>query len=113
MSPDDYHALTDCPGRLNLPKDALVVGIFKEGKIVGRTTLVNLLHLEGTWVSPEERGGMIGARLVAEAEKEVKEIGCSGLMAYTADKKHGEYMKRLGYKEVPVQVWGKEFQCQP
>ena len=107
MSAQDYNGQPN-PGSLELPADSMVIGAFRGHSIVGRTVLLNMLHLEGTWIEPSARNGMVGARLIRTAEKEAKAIGCRTLMAYTAESKHGEYMARLGYKKIPVEVWGKE-----
>lgn len=107
MTPQEYNGLVDKPEPLELPKDAVVVGIFKDGRLIARTAVVNMIHLEGTWIAQEERNGMLGARLVAQAEKEARGAGATTMIAYTAEKQHGEYMKRLGYEKADLEVWMK------
>lgn len=108
LTQDEYRALPGAEPLERLPVDSVVVAALSDGQVIGRTVLLNMLHLEGTWVTSSRRNGLVGARLIREAQEQAKEVGASMLLAYTADLKHGEYMQRLGYKRVPVEVWAKE-----
>jgi len=104
----DYRALECAEPLPMLPVDSLVIAAVDGETVLGRTTLTNMVHLEGTWVHPEHRGGTLGVRLIREAERQAREIGLTGLLAYTPDTKIGEYMQRMGYERIPVEVWGKK-----
>lgn len=78
------------------------------GAIIGRVFLMQLVHLEGTWVREDSRGRFIGYRLIRAAERVAKAHGLKALWAYTMDEKVEDYMKRLGYVKKPITVWVKE-----
>lgn len=111
MTQEEYQAIPDREPLDRLPSDSVVIGAFNGGHLIGRTCLLNMLHLEGTWISPGSRGGFVGARMIEEAERQANEIGVTTVLAYTANPKHGEYMKRLGYEKIDVEVWGKKGIC--
>jgi len=92
------------------PEKTIVIGAFdKDGHLVGRTALMALVHIEGTWVSEVARGGFTAIRLVKKAEQTLAERGFTSAVAYTPDDnpKIGEYLKRVGYTRVPLSVWHK------
>jgi len=95
---------------ISMPESTLFIGaINDEGEIVGRTTLVSLLHIEGTRVEEHYRGTTLAARLVRAAEAKLKELGATYAIAYTPDydPKIGEYLERFGYTRLPVTPWQK------
>lgn len=108
LTQDEYGAIPGAEPLERLPEDSVVIAAIVDGQVIGRTAVLNMLHLEGTWVVPGHRSGLVGARLIQEAERQAKEIGAATMLAYTAEEKHGQYMKRLGYEELPVKVWGKK-----
>lgn len=92
------------------PDGAIVIGAFNgDGKIVGRTALMAIAHIEGTWVAEELRGGFVAARLVRKAEQTLAENGFTSALAFTPDEnpKVGEYLNRVGYTRLPLSVWQK------
>lgn len=93
-----------------LPNSLWVVAFDRKGTIVGRTGLVSLNHVEGTWVSPEYRHGTLGWRLLKTLEKEAKDLGLKYVLAYSPDAipEISGYMERMGYKRVEVTTWAKE-----
>ncbi len=99
------------PDGLPYIKDSLwVVAIDRKGTMVGRTGLVSLNHVEGTWVSPDYRNGTLGWRLIRTLEKEAKDLGLTNVLAYSPDAipEVGQYLERMGYTKIPVTTWGKE-----
>lgn len=86
-----------------------IVIVAKDGnEIVGRIMLLNLAHIEGTWVAPQHRGGTIGWRMIRMIEKAAQRIGITKLFAYTDTDQNGEYVERLGYRKTNFVVWVKE-----
>ena len=93
-----------------LPNSLWVVAFDRKGTMVGRTGLVMLNHVEGTWVSPDYRHGTLGWRLLKTLEQEAKDLGLKYVLAYSPDAipEIGGYMERMGYKKVEVTTWAKE-----
>ena len=92
-------------------EDTLVLGAVEDGRVIARVILLQMLHLEGTWIAPDRRGGgILARRLVKAAEEMIVKCGATHAMAYTpeADPKIGEYMQWLGYTRFPVTVWAKQ-----
>lgn len=84
-----------------------VVALNKDGKPVGRMTLVVMPHLEGTYIDLDERGGFLGYRLQKAIEKEARNLGVKKYFAY-CEPEHGQYLERLGYKKLNLEVWEKD-----
>lgn len=79
----------------------------ENGIIVGRSMLVDAVHIEGTWVHPDYRGGTVGARIIAKLKQEAQKAGISRVIAYSTAATD-DYMARLGFKREPVTVWTKD-----
>ena len=92
------------------PENSIILGaVDASGNVVGRIVLMSLVHLEGTWVAPEYRGSRLAIKLVAAAEQTLLQNGLTSVIAYTpkSDPKIGQYMRRVGYAELPIEVWQK------
>ena len=92
------------------PENSLIIGaVTNSGKVIGRIVLMSLVHLEGTHVAEPFRGTPVALKLVAEAERTLRSNGLTSVIAYTpeTDPTIGQYMKRVGYERLPVEVWQK------
>ena len=89
------------------PEQGIVIIAEENGEIIGRMMMLDMVHIEGTWVHPNHRGGTVGARLMKRLVKEAKDIGISKLVAYS-DMMTDDYMARLGFKRQPFTIWTKE-----
>jgi hypothetical protein len=110
LKPEDYHLLKQAPDEF-VPDPAMSVAVVAmDGeRLVGKVLLVILPHVEGPWIHPDYRGGLIAKRghdLLAEAVKEKWNI--TKLFAFGATEEIEGYLKRLGYTKEPLSVWSKE-----
>jgi predicted N-acetyltransferase YhbS len=105
---EEYDMLKDVFEGFVPPKNSIAMIAEDEGRIVGRVFLVEPVHVEGPWVAESHRGGTVGARLMQSAEKQLKEIGLSKVMAFGSDEVLENYLQRLGYKRLDLSVWEKE-----
>jgi hypothetical protein len=80
---------------------------------VGRSAIVQLPHIEGTWVSESRRSSTLAYSLLQKVEQIFKDGGKSHAWAFIkADEPHLQaYMERMGYKRQPVVVYSKELIC--
>lgn len=78
------------------------------GKIVGRNVVLLLPHVEGTWVATEYRGSTLMPRLMDAAEQELAKAGASAVFAYSVSDVNSDYLKRMGYEELPWKVFRKQ-----
>lgn len=108
LQPDEV-ALAEAVDGITLPPGTLVIGALNDGKLVGRITLMSLIHLEGTWVDEAYRGGSTAARLVKRAEEVLAGGGVTSAWAYTPDAQPevGDYLKRFGYSRMPLTIYQK------
>lgn len=88
-------------------EQAVVIVAEEEGEIIGRTMLLTIAHVEGTWVHPEHRKGTVLARLIQKLEREAKTKGLTKILAYSFPDTD-DYLHRLGFTEEPFTVWSKE-----
>jgi len=92
------------------PQEFLILAAFNEvGELLGRTMWVNLPHIEGTQVREDMEGTRVAYNLVSLIEEQIKSSGRDYTWAFVQD---GDldvenYMSRLGYLKVPIQVWVK------
>jgi RimJ/RimL family protein N-acetyltransferase len=92
------------------PPDSLVTFAERGNKIVGRCALIELPHIEGTWVAKEEQKSTIAFRMVNGAEKTLKHLGAKHVIAFV-EANNAEvqgYVERMGYKKQRLEVWVKE-----
>lgn len=90
------------------PQTSIALVAKQDGEFVGRIFLLAPVHLEGPWVRPDKRGGMVGKRLVDKAEEEARAIGVTKLFAFGSSEDLEDYLHRLGFKKQPLTVWAKE-----
>ena len=111
LDPGEFPKLADIEEGF-VPNPARTIAIVAEdnGEIVGRMLLMDMVHLEGSWVRPDHRNGSVGYRMFQRVLAEAKRIGITGLMAYTdkTDLDVTNYMERLGFEKQPFWVWSKD-----
>lgn len=110
------HALASAVDGVPLPPEFVVIGAFDEGgELVGRTCLIPIPHLEGTWVREDKRGTSLAIRLVRSAEATVAVNGRTFLWAFTEEGRDdlAGYMKRLGYVRMPLTAWARDLTEEP
>jgi N-acetylglutamate synthase-like GNAT family acetyltransferase len=76
--------------------------------IIGRIFLVSPAHVEGVFVDKPWRNTTVLNMLVKRAELEAFKEGLTQLLVFAKDAQMADYIKRLGYKELPLTVWSKE-----
>ena len=113
LDKEDYDVLeTVAEGYKPSPDSSIVVLALDNEEIVGRTMIVAVAHIEGTWVAPRCRRAFIGKRLISALEQAARDSGLTKLFAYTNTEENGAYMKRLGYTKAEIAVWEKNLTCQ-
>lgn len=97
------------PEGVQWPPDSTVLYARENGEIVGRVGIIELPHIEGTWIAESKRGSSLAPRLIAQMEKVVARLGRSHIFAFAEDSKPeiADYMERFGYTKFPVTVWAK------
>jgi len=99
------------PDHVPWPDDSIVaLARNGDGSIKGRSAILQLPHIEGTWVAESERGSTLAYRLIQRIEALLKTAGKTHAFAFV-DMNQSEvlnYMLRLGYKVSPLLVLSKE-----
>lgn len=93
------------------PDDSIVVVAKNgDGKIKGRSAIIQLPHIEGTWVEESLRSSTLAYRLVAKIESILKMEKKTYAWAFIEESKPEviDYMERIGYKKMPFIVMSKE-----
>lgn len=90
------------------PASSIALVAMENDEIIGRIFLMAPTHIEGPWIRPDKRSGLLGAKLIAHAEERAKACGLTKLFAYAVDEVIAGYLERLGYSQVPMTVWAKE-----
>lgn len=106
----EHHWLASVPDGVRFLESAAVFAAFlPTGKLVGRTAIVPLYFIEGTYVDPEYRGTSLAVRLIKAVENHMRELGNESVLAMSrdADPQVGDYLSRFGYEQLPVSVWIK------
>ena len=91
------------------PSDSLVVYAHDDQGVAGRTSLIELPHIEGTAVREDKRGGRLAAQLITTLEETAKQFGRSHVFAFALDDQPevSDYLRRFGYERFPVEVFVK------
>lgn len=91
------------------PPDSLVQYAKENDEIVGRIGLIELPHLEGTFVAEHKRGSSLAFRLLKGMEDKVASLGRTHLFAFVEDSKPEQIdmLERTGYVRFPVTVLAK------
>lgn len=115
-----FETVTGCvardmdPDGIQWPPDSIVVYAISDGKVVGRSAIIQLPHIEGTWVDKHSRSSTLAFRLVREAEKTLQQAGKTYAWAFVHEDQPevAGYMERIGYKRMPMKLYAKELRCQ-
>jgi len=108
LEPNEYHKLDGIDGAGFTPDNSLVaVAVDDDDKVIGRMAIVQLPHLEGSWVAPAHRGSTVGARLEKTCVNKLKELGAATVIGFAPDDTLELYLKRLGYTKFAT-AWKKE-----
>ncbi len=99
------------PFGVEWPAHSIVVFAHEGDKVVARSAIVPVPHIEGTWVDESKRGSTVAPRLIKVVEEALRSQGATCAFAFTPDDQPeiGDYMERFGYKEQPMRIWLKEF----
>lgn len=103
--------LNECdPQGVVWPLDTFGIVAIEDGKVVGRTTIMNLPVIEGTWIDESKRGGTLAVRLVQRIEELYRTLGKTHAMALVYDEQPeiADYLKRFGFEEQPLRFFAKE-----
>lgn len=106
LEPEEY-TLVDYGKHLD-PDESIILGAFVDGKLIGSVAAVCPVHVEGYRVDEEHRGSLAAWLLHKKLVAEMKERGITKLFAYVTCDEHKQYMRRLGYTELPWAVMEKE-----
>ena len=89
------------------PPDTIVLGAFSGDALIGRTAIVSLPHIEGTWSSKENP--WTAFRLIKSLEALLKYLGRTHVFSFVLDSQPEipGYLTRLGYEKQPLSVWVK------
>lgn len=90
------------------PKDSIVLVAKVGDEIVARMFLLGVAHVEGTWIKPEVRSGILLKRLMNRMEEEARKIGITTLLAYSESDEVDSYLERLHFSRSPLHIWKKE-----
>jgi GNAT superfamily N-acetyltransferase len=98
------------PDKIPFPDDSVVLYAFEGERIVGRTSIIHLPHIEGTWVAEDKRGTTLAFRLVKKIEEIIRDDGKGFAFAYAWDQQPevSDYLQRVGYQRFPVTVFFKQ-----
>lgn len=91
------------------PPECTILAAFDNKGLAARTLLIQLPHIEGTWVREDLRKGRVGYKLIKEMETTLLSAGRSHIFAFseTTDETISSYMERLGYSKMPLTIWSK------
>lgn len=94
------------------PISHVLYAIDDDKNIVARMGLIQLPHIEGTWIREDHRNSLLATRMIAKIENLLIENNRTAAFAFiknenTDDVKIQKYMERLGYIELPLKVYIK------
>lgn len=92
------------------PKEFTILAAFDEKGLAGRTMIVPLPHIEGTWVREDLRKGRVGYVLIKELEKSILAADRTFAWAFADTEEREDYLTRLGYQRQQVSVWYKKLE---
>lgn len=109
LHPSEYDLLKNfedgfCPD----PDRSVAIVARNDERIIGRTFLIPLVHVEGTFVAKPWRNGPVLKQLMAALEVEARAEGLKTLMSYSPNALVDDYLARLGYTKSKLTLWGKE-----
>lgn len=98
-------------GIIPSPDDSIVIIAENEsGDIIGRMFLVDVPHIEGTWVADSERGGTVGFRLERAMCKAAAGLRLKKTFAFVTTAEHANYLLRLGWEPTEYRVMTKSLE---
>lgn len=96
------------------PSGSILLGAWRDEKLVGWLGVVSLPHIEGLNVDESERdsSGAIARALHQAVESASMELGRPAVFAYVPTDKPGMgiHLQRHGYKRIELELWGKSLQ---
>lgn len=97
------------PENLPWPGDSAVLYAIENNEVVGRMGIIELPHIEGTWIREDKRNSSIGFRLITKLENILEEENRSAIFAFAANNQPeiSNYLERLGYSLMPVKIYMK------
>lgn len=92
------------------PSDTFGIIATEDGQIIGRSAILNLPVIEGTMVVPDKQGGTLAFRLIQRIEELYRALGKTHAIAMVYDEQPeiGEYLKRIGFEQMPVTLFTKD-----
>lgn len=114
-SPIEFRVLDGLAAReidteqIEWPADARVIFAMEGNEVVGRSSLVHLPVVEGTWVSQAKRGSTLAYRLLKKVEDVFRENGkpVAMAMAHDTQPEIADFLERFGFTRVPVTLYVK------
>lgn len=110
LLPEEYF-LASGPEGVVWPESAVILGAWRDDKLVGWLGSVVIPHIEGLWVDEVEResGGQIARELHRQVERASAMLGRRIIFAFVPDDKPGmgSHLLRNGYEKLPITIWGK------
>ena len=90
------------------PDHSIAVVARNDTTIIGRSFLIPLVHVEGTFVEAPWRNGAVLKQLMDGLEVEARAEGLKKLFAYSKTNLVDSYLERLKYKREAMKLYGKE-----
>lgn len=90
------------------PQEFTIIAAFDSKGLAGRTMIVPLPHIEGTWVREDLRKGRLGYTLLKEVEKSIAMADRTYAWAFADTNEREGYLERLGYEKQELTVWYKK-----
>lgn len=91
------------------PDDSIILYAIENNEIIGRTAIIQLPHIEGTWIREDKRNGTVGIRLISKIENVLEEANRTSVFSFihNSQPELASYMERLGYELLPLKVYTK------
>lgn len=91
------------------PISHILYAIDEDKNIVGRIGILQLPHIEGTWVREDYRKGFVAVRMLSKIEEFIADNDRKAAFAFVKsdDIDIQNYMQRFGYVELPLKVYIK------
>lgn len=96
------------------PGHAIAMVARNDSQIIGRLFAVAPVHVEGIFVEPRYRGGVLFKDMMTAMELELRSEKVSKVFAYSVRPEIGHYIEqRCGYKPLAWKLYEKEIPCLP
>jgi len=111
LGPNEYDALKETPsGEVFTPDNCIALVAIEGEEVVGRMTLMNLIHLEGSWIKDGHRNSQTLRALEQAIYAEAKRLGLTYIHSYAPTPAHETMLQRSGWSRMPLSVWVKDLQ---